>query len=92
MEGDHPNFYEIGIIVIWGCAILNIVGCILALIGITHADKSLTIVGVILSLVGGLIFAGLFSIPVFDIIKETYDYIKNRSANKRQQRKDIHKV
>lgn len=88
MEGDHPNFHEIGAIVVWLCSIFNIVGCILALIGITHADKSLTIVGVILSLVGGLMFAGLFSIPVFDIIKETYDYIKNRSADKHQQKND----
>lgn len=88
MEGDHPNFHEIGTIVIWGCTILNIVGCILALIGITHDDMSLTIIGVISSLVGGLIFAGLLSIPVFDTIKDTYDYIKNRSADKRQQKND----
>ena len=92
MEGDHPNFYEIGTIVIWVCAILNIFGCILALIGITHDDMSLTTVGVILSLVGGLVFAGLLSIPVFDTIKDTYDYIKNRSADKRQRKNDIHKV
>lgn len=90
--GDHPNFNNITTITVHGNVIFNIFGCILALIGITHNDEILTIVGVIISLVAGLVFAGLLSIPVIFILKEAYNSIKSKNANKRQQKNDIHKV